>query len=393
MINLCRNNLLSAFSLALDLAENKLMGHAKRTAYLALMLGRKMNLSEEELSDIYAASFLHDIGVTNARKHYQEDLELLVAHPRLGSDIIEKLPFGPNVSEYVKLHHINWDGSNVHLFDEELTNGPPNGAQIIYLADQVDIRFDKGKCMYAQRQLMLEWLKNCSGVQFNPKMVEAFIELTNNEKFWLDYNFFDMDVVLKNIQPKNPVMVNLAQLENIAEAFAMIIDNKSKFTSHHSQAVADLIEIITKAYGYDLETVKKAKIAGLLHDLGKLAVPSEIVNKPGKLDENEFCIVKSHTYYTKAILGMVEGFEDIKEWAANHHETIDGRGYPEGIKGEQLSLIERLMSVSDIYQALTEQRPYRESMSQSQAFSIMQEMVQNQKICPEGFDILKRTVT
>ena len=393
MINLCRNNLLSAFSLALDLAENKTMGHAKRTAYLALKLGRKMNLTEDELSDIYSAAFLHDIGVTSAKKHYQEDLELLSAHPRLGSEIAKKLPFSSKVTEYVRLHHINWDGSNVHLIDQKITTGPPLGAQIIYLADQIDIRFDKSKDLHSQRETLLDWLRQCSGVQFDPILVQAFTELNYNEKFWLDYNFYDINMILRKIEPENCVVVNLEQIESIAEAFAMVIDNKSKFTSKHSRGVTKVFENLASSCGINGDELKKVRIAGLLHDLGKLAIPNEILDKPGKLNEKEFSVIKSHTYYTKVILGLVEGFEDIKEWAANHHETIDGKGYPEGIKGVDLSLNERLMAISDIYQALTEERPYREPMAQSKVFEIMSRMVQDNKICPEGFGILKRTVS
>ncbi|GHV40721.1 hypothetical protein FACS189490_06320 [Clostridia bacterium] len=110
-----------------------------------------------------------------------------------------------------------------------------------------------------------------------------------------------------------------------------------------------------------------------LHDLGKLAVPNAILNKPGKLTKEEFDLIKRHTYYTRRALQRIDGFEEITEWAANHHEKLNGTGYPFGI-GEnsgKLDFNARLLSVLDMYQALTERRPYREGSMHDHAIEII----------------------
>lgn len=99
-------------------------------------------------------------------------------------------------------------------------------------------------------------------------------------------------------------------------------------------------------------------------------------------------MIKSHSYYTKLILSKVKEFEALKEWAGNHHETLDGKGYPEGKK--RLSKQERMVAVCDVYQALAENRPYRKAVSKTEVYEIMREMVQQGKLCAETFEDLNR---
>jgi HD-GYP domain-containing protein (c-di-GMP phosphodiesterase class II) len=149
---------------------------------------------------------------------------------------------------------------------------------------------------------------------------------------------------------------------------------------------------MAKVIGYDEETSRKIRIAGLLHDLGKLAVPNSILDKPDKLTEEEFMVIKSHTYYTKEILKEIDGIDDIAEWAANHHEKLDGSGYPEGLKGDEIGEIDRHVAVCDMYQALTEDRPYRKGLELKQAIDIIAKSVKDNKVSGESLEILKEVV-
>jgi len=114
-------------------------------------------------------------------------------------------------------------------------------------------------------------------------------------------------------------------------------------------------------------------IAATLHDLGKLAISNAILDKPGKLSEIEMERMKSHTYYTTMALQNIEGFEKISSWAGNHHEKLSGNGYPFGHDAAVLGFEERLMGCLDMYQALTEERPYRKGMEHAMALSILEE--------------------
>jgi len=122
------------------------------------------------------------------------------------------------------------------------------------------------------------------------------------------------------------------------------------------------------------------KIAGNLHDLGKLAVPVEILEKPGALTAAEFNIVKAHTYYTYKVLRNFRDMENIREWAAYHHERLDGNGYPFHLQAAELSLGARVMAVADVFTAITEDRPYRAGMAPDRASQVLVDMAANKAL-------------
>ncbi|MGH2332028.1 HD-GYP domain-containing protein [Thermoanaerobacter mathranii] len=389
-MNLNYNDLLSAISLALDIQEYKNMGHARRVAYISLRIAKMLNLNEEDIKKIYYSAFLHDIGKGDVYEDFNTDEWW--KHSVRGSEVVKKLPFGKHFSEIIRYHHENYDGSGYFKLKGDAI---PLGAQIIFISDQLDIRYTSlvGKEReYNIRNNIKEFIKNSSGKMFNPLVANALFELTRQEKFWLDYKYFDIKSILKTIEPKDTISIEIDELEDIAEVFAQIIDNRSRFTYNHSKGISDLAYHMAKVIGYDEETRRKIKIAGLLHDLGKLAVPNFILDKPDKLTEEEFMVIKSHTYYTKKILKEIGGIDDIAEWAANHHEKLDGSGYPEGLKGDEIGEIDRHIAVCDMYQALTEDRPYRKGLEPKQAIDIIARSVKNNKVSRKSLEILKEVV-
>lgn len=134
------------------------------------------------------------------------------------------------------------------------------------------------------------------------------------------------------------------------------------------------------------------EIAALLHDIGKLSIPNCILDKNGKLTSEEMRIMRSHTYYTRLILSKIDGFEDITDWASNHHEKLNGKGYPLGLSEEEISLESRIMAICDIYEALTADRPYRQGMSMENAFKIIETMVKSGEICGKTFNLVKNAL-
>ena len=130
------------------------------------------------------------------------------------------------------------------------------------------------------------------------------------------------------------------------------------------------------------------RIAGYLHDIGKLKIPNEVLEKPGKLTEAEFNVIKEHAYYTWLLLKDVNGFGQIADWASLHHEKLNGNGYPFHLKGEQLPLGARIMTVADIFSALTEDRPYRKSMEKEQVIAILREDAQRELLSQRLVELL-----
>ena len=184
----------------------------------------------------------------------------------------------------------------------------------------------------------------------------------------------------------------IEDFEKIAYMFSEIIDNKSKFTAKHSRNISNLAYEVSKYLNYPEEKCVKMRIAGLLHDIGKLAIPSRILDKNSSLSADEFSIIKSHVYYTKIILDRIEDIPDISEWASNHHEKLNGKGYPRALSSKDLSEESRIMAICDIYQALTEDRPYRKGLSNEKTFSIMYEMVNDNFICGKTVGYLKGAI-
>jgi HD-GYP domain-containing protein (c-di-GMP phosphodiesterase class II) len=161
---------------------------------------------------------------------------------------------------------------------------------------------------------------------------------------------------------------------NFADFAIRIIDYKSNFTRKHTSGIAEKAWFLGGHYGYDATERTQLYLAAALHDLGKLAIPSEILEKPGKLDNDEFNIIKSHVYLTWELLKDIEGFEKVCDWASNHHEKLDGSGYCFGKKAEDLDFNSRLLACIDIYQAVSESRPYHPPRSHKDTMEILYRM-------------------
>lgn len=178
-------------------------------------------------------------------------------------------------------------------------------------------------------------------------------------------------------------------LVQLSKLFSAIIDFRSSFTATHSAGVAQCAENIALYMRMDEDDRKGIKAAGYLHDLGKLAIPSEILEKNGRLTSHEYNIMKTHVYYTYVALNTVNGLEEINRWSSYHHERLDGSGYPFHLNAKQLPLGSRIVAVSDIFVALIEERPYKERLSKRQVINIMEGMVKNGGIDGEIMSILK----
>ena len=185
------------------------------------------------------------------------------------------------------------------------------------------------------------------------------------------------------------IELDMERLISLSSVFSKIIDYRTKFTAAHSSGVAAVAKALAKLVGFsDLECLMM-EIAGYLHDLGKLAVPAEILEKPGKLTEEEFNIVRKHTYHTYNILKQIDNLDVIAEWASFHHESLNGGGYPFKIKGQNLMLGSRIMAVADVFTAITEDRPYRSGMTREKVFNTLQGMIDNGKLDAYIVSLLK----
>jgi len=282
------------------------------------------------------------------------------------------------LAEPIRHHHDWWDGSSPSgLAGKDI----PILSRIIHLADRVEVLLRDGSYIFDQRPEILSAIRRLSGSAFDPELVRALHDFARQESFWLDLtNAHYYQSFFNDLDKLGRVLWNIDDVINLAGIFATIIDNTSRFTARHSRSVSVAATFMARVKGYSEEEVKTIRIAGLLHDLGKLAIPNEILEKPGKLTEHEVAIIKQHTYYTYRILEKIDGFETIAEWAAFHHEALDGSGYPFHVNEKSLKLGSRIVAVADVFVALTEDRPYRSMLSLQEVEKIMRGMVANRKL-------------
>ena len=165
----------------------------------------------------------------------------------------------------------------------------------------------------------------------------------------------------KTIDANNDLIHNQ---EELIYAFAEISESKSKVTGEHIRRVAEYMRVLATASGFEKDYVDKLSVASMMHDIGKLMISEEILDKPDKLTDEEYAIMKNHVLYGEALLAKCPGdiMQIAKTIALEHHERWDGSGYL-GMKGEDISYISRLMALCDVFDALTSQRYYKEGWS------------------------------
>jgi len=380
------NNFLRAISNTLDFIERDIFGvptnHSKRIAYLSLKLAQELNFTTEEVFDIVSLSILHDNGASlkilhdKLRGNSKEKLSLIESmqeHCIIGEENVINFPFLTAPENVIKYHHETYDGSGFFgLSRDEI----PIMSQIINFSDTLDLHFNLNNAYQNEslKKQIIEFVYNQRNEWFSPLIVDSFLKVTNLSGFWKDLTDEHITQNLINLTPVFHMDLTYKQIHNITKVFSKIIDAKSEFTQQHSAGLSDRIEKMSYFYNINYEAKMKLLIAADLHDIGKLAISNFILDKPIDLSNEEFDIIKAHPKITRICLKQIKGFEDITEWASNHHEKLNGTGYPRGLFDIQLDFYSRLLACLDIYQALREERPYRKSMTHIDAIKILKKM-------------------
>ncbi|MCH5187550.1 MAG: HD domain-containing protein [Oscillospiraceae bacterium] len=394
-------DMLYALSYALDKVEAELLGvetgHGKRVAYLAILMGKEAGLGEEELRDFVGCCLLHDNALTefihgelyglptlNSISAALSDIvsmkktKLEHDHSLTGEENIRLLPFLSDVKNIVLYHHENADGSGAFGMTASKT---PLKAQILHLADLLDAtRHIRPESITATEfEELCLWVQSRVGSIFSEEVAELFFKAVTYDKITY-LSGKDLLSCLHEELHKETLDYSDEEIRNIAKLFAKIVDYKSESTQYHSRSVAEKAEIMARFYGFDREKTIRFYFAGAMHDIGKLVIANDILEKPGKLTAGEFAEMKYHPDVTYYILSQIKEIPDILSWASNHHEKLNGNGYPQGLKAEELSFEDQLMACIDIYQALTETRSYKDEFSHEKAISIMHDMVKKGEI-------------
>jgi len=157
------------------------------------------------------------------------------------------------------------------------------------------------------------------------------------------------------------------------KGFAMLIETRNYYAQGHSERVAALAVNLAGLLGLPEETLIDIEIAGILHDIGKIGIPEILLNKHAKLNQDEFEVIKKHPCIGASLVGSIQGLQKLVPYIQYHHERFDGSGYPDGLKGSQIPLEVQLISIADVYEALTSPRTYREALPTDEALKIIKD--------------------
>jgi HD-GYP domain-containing protein (c-di-GMP phosphodiesterase class II) len=395
--------LIAMISLGTDLGLGQPMEHAMRQSLIALRLAERLGLDETTRGVVYYVGLIGWVGchvdAYEQAKWFGDDMALkadalhvdmaglparafmwshvgagrgLMERARLGvrfvgdgrraaNDMVEnhwlatnelagRLGLGPQVREGLYQTFERWDGKGVPAEVKGSEILVP--ARVVNLADVVEVYHRTGGVDAA-----VAVARERSGTQFDPALVDVFCAEAPTL-------FSDIDSVTSwpaviEAEPALGIVLSDRELESALEAIADFTDLKSPWTIGHSRGVADLACAATKIYGLSDGDAGSVRRAGLVHDLGRLGVSNAIWDKRGTLTPAEVERVRLHPYLTERMLASSEALASVGAIAVQHHERLDGSGYPRGLDGDAIAPAGRVLAAADAYHAMTEARPHR----------------------------------
>ena len=431
-----RPELIAALSHALDITEGQPEGYGVRCCWIGMHIATHLGMSRSELSDVYNTLLLKDVGCSSnaarvCRLYLADDLtvkrdfkvvnntlpqvlrfilshtgikaglaerfralmtiarsggelhrELIETRCTRGAEIARQMRFSEAVARGILDLDEHWNGGGYPLGLKGSAISPI--ARIALLAQVIDVFH-----VTAGVEAALDEVRERKGRWFDPAMVEAFEAVAADPAFWAALASPDLARRVVALEPEAAVVtVDEDYLDDIASAFARIIDAKSPYTGGHSERVALFSDMIAEQMGMPRERRRRLQRAALLHDIGKLGVSNQVLDKPGRLDADEWSQMQQHTLLGEQILSKVEAFADVALIAGAHHEKLDGTGYPRGLAADKINLDTRIITTADVFDALTADRPYRAAMPVNEAYSVMRSML-GSTIDPDCFAALE----
>ena len=377
-------DLVTCLAEAVDLISPSLARHHQQVAFIAYSLAQELQLTPQAQADLYLAGALHDIGALSLQERIgtlQFEFEEGAEHERIASDLLQQFPPLQPIARIIRHHHTYWEHGEGEF--------APLASHIIHLADRVAVLIKKERNILSQKESILARISAQKNKMFHPGLVKALHSLAKKESFWFD-TIYDTNFS-QTLQPTF-ITLNLEQLADLAALFAKVIDFRSPFTATHSAGVAATAAKLAELASFKQHEVQLMHVAGHLHDLGKLAIPKEILEKPGKLTPEEYNLIKSHTYYSYRLLQNIPGLETINTWASLHHEHLDGSGYPFKLSADKLTPGSRIMAVADVFTAIAEDRPYRRGMAEDEMLRILYNLAAKNHLDREIVELLKENL-
>jgi HD-GYP domain-containing protein (c-di-GMP phosphodiesterase class II) len=377
------DSLIKTIAAALDIVEGELVGastnHGKRIAVLCAKMGEALGLSVEEISSLTACALLHDNALTEYIMSERTGVlrnSIIKKHCEYGQRNVDALHFKTNVKDFILYHHERADGSGPFGIRE---GEGPLEAELISLADSLDVAHHLQRMEAEDVSHIRRIITENTGKHYSTAASKSMLEILD----WPLLLSLKDNVIKETAETAIPPWIADVEEEasfGLAGFIAKIIDYKSVFTRRHSTQIADKAWFMGGYYKYDPVQQRELYLAAALHDIGKLATPLGILEKTDTLNNAEFSVIKDHVRLTWELLKDIEGFSTICTWASSHHEKLDGSGYPFGKKADEMDFNSRLIACIDIYQAVSEERPYHPGRNHHDTMKILHEMANNGKI-------------
>ncbi len=363
---------------AVDLVGVSDVFHGRRVGMMAVECARTLAWDTPTQHLLFDAGLLHDCGVSSTREHRKiiNELEWEGASLHCESGYALLHDFAPlaHLAPIVRYHHTRWQDMAALGIDPLVARH----ANLIHLVDRVDALATP---YYGDESLLLhvgeirDLINRFREVLFAPDLVDAFLAASAPEAFWLQMDPAYIPQYVDDMERFREVRAGtLEELKQFAFLIARVVDAKSHFTAEHSLGVARLTRFLGQQAGLTGNHLDKLEIAALMHDIGKLQVPDELLESTGAYSPAERAVMKKHSFATYQILRRIRGFEELALWAAEHHESLNGQGYPFHLQAREIPLEARIIKVADVFQALAQRRPYRAPMPVPEILTMLRKM-------------------
>lgn len=393
---LSRGTVLAALSRAFDLAEGRRPGHAQRVAYIGVFLASELGLEAQRVEEVFFGCLLHDVGMA-ASGHvpkmdasrgariiaggsgtadvlsqvppggWTQVVAAIAHHCDLGSKIVRKFGLGESVARAVASHHDCWDGSGTP--GAQPGDKAPMVARIVALSDRVESMIDAEGSPLLVRRRGPALVKEMGGSEIDPELAATMAGIAERDDFWLGLYDNDLPAALMSLNYGG--LMTREELFDFLGVMSDVVDGRNGREQGRGRRVADLARRVALACDMTERRADLVRVAALLQDVGTLGVPAHFLSKPDILSVDEMASVQLHPVYARDILSEVPGLGAAAWWVGCHHERIDGKGYPGMLEGAEVPAEAQIIGMSEAFDALTSDRPYRRAMSQADAAEVM----------------------